>query len=235
LPIIMNLFHNVDFVFNNEHKFQERIGQERYFRGEGEFRSVKPGRHQWETNFVADLTSFQLPEWKERGAGGTSRNVQFTLADSMMHAHISEFGVGTYKKAHRHDAGAHIFCVTGAGYSLLWQEGENPVGTKRVDWKPGTLYAPPDGPTYHQHFNSAPVPSRYLALSFGGARYFISNARKKNYQEMDHSVSEGGNQVEYYEEDPRILDLYEQECAKNGVTSRMREIAQEAKLAAASA
>ncbi len=224
LPIILNLFHNVDFVFDNAHAFQDRVGDERYFRGEGEFRAVKPGRHQWETNFVADLTSFQLPEWKERGAGGTSSNVQFTLAGSTMHAHISEFGVGTYKKAHRHDAGAHIVCVTGNGYSLLWLDGQNPVETKRVDWKPGTLYAPPDGPTFHQHFNIASVPSRYFVMSFGGARYFISNARKANYQNMDKSVAEGGNQIEYEDEDRRILDLYERECARNGVTSRMRQI-----------
>jgi quercetin dioxygenase-like cupin family protein len=224
LPIILNLFHNVDFVFDNSYGFADRLGQDRYFLGEGEFRSVKAGRHQWETNFVPDLTSFELPEWKERGAGGTSRNVQFTLAGSTMHAHISEFGVGTYKKAHRHDAGAHIFCVTGGGYSLLWQEGESPVDTVRVDWQPGWLYAPPDGPTFHQHFNTAPVRSRYFVMSFGGARFFISNARKSNYEKMDRSVKEGGNQVEYEDEDPRVLELYERECARNGVTSKMREV-----------
>jgi gentisate 1,2-dioxygenase len=224
LPIIMNLFHNVDFIFDNEHAFLDRVGEDRYFRGEGEFRAVKPGRHQWETNFVPDLTSFALPEWKERGAGGTSRNVQFTLADSTMHAHISEFGVGTYKKAHRHDAGAHIFCVTGHGYSLLWQDGEDPVNTVRVEWKPGTLYAPPDGPTFHQHFNTANVPSRYLALIFGGARYFISSASKKVYEGMDKSVKEGGIQIEYEDEDPNILALYESELSKQGVASRMRDI-----------
>lgn len=224
LPIILNLFHNPSFIFENGHAFQDRVGEDRYFRGQGEFRAVKPGRHQWETNFVPDLTSFELPEWKERGAGGTSRNVQFTLAGSTMHAHISEFGVGTYKKAHRHDAGAHIFCVTGHGYSLLWLDGEDPVATKRVDWKPGTLYAPPDGPTFHQHFNTAPVSSRYLAMSFGGARFFISNARKKNYENMDKSVKLGGNQIEYEDEDPRILELYEQECLRNGVQARMRDL-----------
>jgi gentisate 1,2-dioxygenase len=150
--------------------------------------------------------------------------VQFTLADSTMHAHISEFGVGTYKKAHRHDAGAHIFCVTGHGYSLLWKDGEDPVDNVRVDWKPGTLYAPPDGPTFHQHFNSAAVPSRYLALIFGGARYFISSAGKKLYENMDKSVKDGGHQIEYEDEDLRVLELYERECAANGVSSRMREI-----------
>ena len=224
LPLIMNLFHNPDFIWNNEHAFQDRVGDDRYFRGEGEFRSVKPGRHQWETNFVADLTSFELPEWAARGAGG--RNVQFTLADSTMHSHISEFGVGTYKKAHRHDAGAHIFCVTGHGYSLLWTDGEDPVNTVRVEWKPGTLYAPPDGPTYHQHFNTASTYSRYLAIgspNSGGARYFISSAGKKTYESMDKSVKEGGIQVEYEDEDPRILELYERECARNGVQSRMHE------------
>jgi gentisate 1,2-dioxygenase len=224
LPIILNLFHNVSFIFENSHPFTDRVGEARYFQGQGEFRSVRPGRHQWETNFVPDLTSFELPEWKERGAGGSSRNVQFTLADSTMHAHISEFGVGTYKKAHRHDAGAHIFCVTGHGYSLLWLDGQNPVGTKRVDWKPGTLYAPPDGPTFHQHFNTAPVPSRYFVMSFGGARHFISSARKVGYENMDKSVKEGGNQIEYEDEDPRVLELYERECAHNGVQSRMAQL-----------
>jgi gentisate 1,2-dioxygenase len=224
LPIILNIFHNESFIWDNEHTFLDRVGDDRYYAGEGEFRSVRPGRHQWETNFVPDLTSFQLPEWKERGAGGTSRNIQFTLADSTMHAHISEFGVGTYKKAHRHDAGAHIFCVTGKGYSLLWQQGEDPVNTVRVDWKPGTLYAPPDGPTFHQHFNTADVSSRYLAILFPGARYYITAARKKGYEQMDMSVKDGGNQIEYHDEDPNILKLYEAECAKNGVASRMEEI-----------
>lgn len=226
LPLILNLFHNESFVFENEHAFQERVGEERYYRGEGEFRAVKPGRDQWETNFVSDLTSFQLPEWKARGAN--ARTVNFTLADSTLHAHISEFGVGTYKKAHRHNAGAHIFCVTGHGYSLLWKDEEDPVNTVRVDWKPGTLYAPPDGPTFHQHFNTADVPSRYLALgspNWSGPRYFVSTAGKRGYEQMDQSVNEGGNQIEYEDENPRILALYEQECASRGVESRMSRTA----------
>ncbi len=68
------------------------------------------------------------------------------------------------------------------------------------------------------------MPSRYLALIFGGARYFISSAGKKLYENLDKSVKDGGHQIEYEDEDPRVLELYEQECATNGVTSRMREI-----------
>lgn len=221
LPIILNIFHNTDFVFNNSYVFRDRVAEERYFKGEGEFRAVRPGRHNWETSFVPDLVSFQLPEWKERGAGG--RNIQFCLADSALHAHISEFPVGTYKKAHAHNAGAHIFCVSGHGYSLLWREGENPVGTKRVDWKPGMLYAPPDGPTYHQHFNTASQPSRYLALAFGGVRYPVLDSKISNYEGMDKSVEDGGFQVEYEDEDPRIHELFKSELAKLGIESRMGE------------
>ena len=40
---------------------------------------------------------------------------------------------------------------------------------------------------------------------------------------MDKSVKEGGIQLEYEDEDHRVLELYEKECAKNGVQSRMQE------------
>lgn len=218
LCLVLNLYHDLDFIYDNPYVFGKRAGAERYFKGEGEFRAVRAGRHNWETNFVPDLVGFSLPEWHERGAGGN--NIQFCLADSTMHAHISEFGVGTYKKAHRHAAGAHIFCVTGEGYSLLWKQGEDPTNTVRVDWKPGVLYAPPDD-LFHQHFNVAPQPSRYLALGFGGVRYPVLDSKRVSYEGMDKSMSEGGIQVEYEDEDPRIIKLYETELAKRGVQSRM--------------
>ena len=223
LPIIFNIFHNKDFIFDNNFSFNDRMAEERYFRGEGEFRAVKPGRHNWETSLVPDLVNFQLPEWKERGAGG--RNIQFCIADSALHAHISEIPARRYKKAHAHNAGAHIWCTNGFGYSLLWQEGvdPDPTNARRIDWKPGVLYAPPDGPTFHQHFNLAPEGSRYLALAFGGVRYPVLESKTKNYETMDQSDKKGGMQKEYEDEDPRIFDLYTRELAKHGLTPDMEE------------
>jgi quercetin dioxygenase-like cupin family protein/diadenosine tetraphosphatase ApaH/serine/threonine PP2A family protein phosphatase len=221
LALMLNLFHDVDYIYKNPYVFDKRAKEERYFHGEGELRQVRPGRHNWETNFVPDLVNFSLPAWKERGAAGN--NIQFCLADSTLHAHISEFGVGTYKKAHWHGSGAHIFCVTGEGYSLLWKDGEDPVNTTRVEWHPGVLYAPPDGPTYHQHFNLANVPSRYFVLGFGGVRYPVLDTARKTYEGMDRSKGEGGIQIEYEDEDPRILELFESELAKRGIKSNMRE------------
>jgi hypothetical protein len=40
---------------------------------------------------------------------------------------------------------------------------------------------------------------------------------------MDKTQEEGGNQVEYQDEDPRILDLYEKELSTRKLNSKMRE------------
>ena len=133
LPMIMNVFHNERFVFDTPFDFIDRAGKSEYFAGEGDLITVRPGNHMWETNFVTDLAAIELKSWGDRGAGGT--NIMFVLADGIMHAHISEMPVGTYKKGHRHGPSFHVMCVTGHGYSLLWFEGQKDF--LRVDWKHG--------------------------------------------------------------------------------------------------
>ena len=217
-PIVMNLFHNDSFVFDNPAEFPERLGAERHFSGQGDFLPLRPGRHMWETNFVPDLASFELQEWKARGAGGS--NMMFVLADGTMHAHISEMPVGTYKKGHRHGADFHVYAVTGQGYSLLWYEGDEDF--HRVDWRHGVVYAPPDM-MFHQHFNTSPDPARYLAVAFGGLRYPFTADKVKTFMGMDVSLKEGGRQIEYQDENPRIRELYQEELAKTGAEFRMTQ------------
>jgi mannose-6-phosphate isomerase-like protein (cupin superfamily) len=62
----MNCFRDEDLIFNCPVDFPERAGRPDYFVGEGEFISISPGRHQWETNFVPDLSGFELKEWCRR-------------------------------------------------------------------------------------------------------------------------------------------------------------------------
>ncbi len=219
LPLVLNAFHNEAFVFDNPFVFPERLGEQRFFKGDGEFIPMRPGRHMWETNFVPDLSSFKLQEWEARGAGGS--NIMFVLADGTMHAHMSEMPVGTYKKAHRHGPDFHVFAVTGQGYSLYWYEGDQDF--RRFDWQHGAVFAPTDM-LYHQHFNTSPEPARYLAVAFGGLRYPFSEDKKKTFTGMDVSVKEGGRQLEYEDQDPRIQRLYEEALAQHGITPKMDQI-----------
>ena len=223
LPLLLKLFHNDGFIFNNGYFFDDRLGKDNYYNGEGDLTMVRPGHNIWETNFVHDLSGIALTEWADRGAGAT--NLRFMLADSNMHAHISEIQTGTYKKAHRHGSGAHIFTVTGTGYSLLWVEGEKDF--KRVDWRPGMVFAPIDR-QFHQHFTTSTVPSRYLAVIGGSnARYPLTEAHRRTTAAEDGSrgkvstsIKLGGDQVEYEDQDPRIHEMWLDEMRKAGITPR---------------
>lgn len=126
----------------------------------------------------------------------------FLMSDNACSVHISEFPPGTYKKAHRHGAGAHVIILGGEGYSMLHFEGKEDERIK-ADWKDGSIFSPQHW-EYHQHFNTGPTPARYLACTFGRAVVVSQNAHADT------------NQIEYPDEDPAVYELYEAECLKRG-------------------
>ncbi len=226
MPLLMNLFHNERFIFNSDFEFGERSGKEGYFSGEGDFIPIRPGNHLWETNFVPDLADLEVYAYADRGGGGG--NVKFVLADGVMSGHMSEMPAGTYKKAHRHGAGTHVFTVTGHGYTLLWFEGDREF--ERVDWKHGYVFPPLNG-QIHQHFNMSPEPSRYLAIGFGNVRYPFTSQKRNTMigaagdkrQRSSLGIKDGGQQIEYVDQDPRIHALWLKEIAQAGVEPRMEK------------
>lgn len=224
-PLTLNLYHNIDFVFDNPCKFPERFGESKHFDGEGDHVPVDRGANVaplnlWETNFIHDLTSFKLYEMDARGKG--SLNISFVLADGTMHAHSSEIPKGRYKKAHRHAAGTHVHAVSGEGYSLLWHEGESEF--KEIPWRHGIMYTPPFW-MFHQHFNTCDEPARYLACSLGSRRYPFISLRKKSAEGGGSvSVQQGGRQIEYLDQDPRVHRKWLEAIANNGVKSEMGDI-----------
>ena len=214
----MNFFRSEEFIFNNPVGFPDRAGPAGFYSGEGEMTAIRPGRNLWETNFVADLAGFELRPWEARGAG--SSNMQFLLAEGSIGAHISGVPVGAYKKAHRHGPGAHVLAMTGTGYSLLWHEGQEDF--IRREWKYGFIYAPPDN-MFHQHFNTGPEQARYVAFLFGTKRYPIIGERRAHSENQgtDLSVKDGGCQLEYQDQDPKIHAMWLKEMRANGVPSKM--------------
>jgi quercetin dioxygenase-like cupin family protein len=214
-PPIINLFRNMDFVLNNNFRFSDRFAADAdTFSGDGESyksRNVTV----WDTNFVPNVRTIPLVARPGRGGGGSFLHIE--LSENTMIAHISEFPVGTYKKAHRHGPGAHVVIIGGQGYSLMWPEGE-PI--QRFDWHDGSVIVPPER-WFHQHFNTGATPARYLALRWGSRKF--PRVMGKAYG-TDESVKAGGDQIEYPDEDPAIRRMFEAELAKNGVTSRMDEV-----------
>lgn len=220
LPMMLNLFHNEKFVFHNDFYFEDRIGKKEFFAGEGILNMVRQGNDTWETNFVPDLQKIELPDFSDRGAGGGC--LIFLLADSSMHAHVAEMPAGTYKKAHRHGPGYHVMCVAGSGYSLMWHEGDQEF--IRIEWKNGIVFPPADQ-QWHQHFTTSHEPARYLATGFGSLRYPFTQARRDEILgekvAFATSTKEGGDQIEYRDQDPRIHPMWLEEIARRGLTSQM--------------
>ncbi len=217
-PTVLKLFHSWEFVFANPFVFRDRFsGEPDYFSGQGKLYRRRYN-HALETNFVADVRKLQLHPYKERGGGGT--NVHILLAHNSTGAHISQFQVGTYKKAHRHGPGAHVIILDGVGYTLLWREGDKE--RVKCDWRPGAVVVPPEN-WFHQHFNTGPTPARYLALRYSSIKYRQPGSESRG-EGSAVSIKQGGWQIEYEDEDPAIHRLFEAELARHGATCRMRSM-----------
>lgn len=212
-PVFINLCNDLDFIFNNPFVFKKRFsGKEEYFSAKGKLYDNRV----WESNFIPDVFSFKLKERKERGARG--HNIMFEISNNIMAAHISEFPVGTYKKAHYGHGGAQLLMLSGTGYTLLWpKDGGEKV---KVDWQAGTLFAPLEL-WFHQHFNTGKEPARYMAFRAGGSKKF--RGIRKDSRGAGISFKKGGRQIEYEDEEPEIRQMYKAELAKTGALWLMSE------------
>jgi len=208
-PPVINLYEDLNFVFNTQHDFANRFnGEPDYFSGKGEQKGLL-----LETNFVADAVNLPLISAKERGAGGG--HIRFNMARGSMNSHISQFPVGTYKKAHCHGPGAHVIILSGEGYSLMWPEGEE---ARQYDWEVGAMIVPPNM-WFHQHFNTGQTPARYLA--FKHEVVSIRNAQGVPKAWISRRV--GGDQIDYADESQAVRTRFEESLAKHGMKPRMEE------------
>lgn len=208
-PAIINAFGDLDFVFNTRHDFKERFGGEPgYFANKGEQKGLL-----LDTNFVADAINLPLVAAAERGAGGG--HIRFNMARGSMNSHISQFPVGTYKKAHAHGPGAHVIVMGGEGYTLMWPQGGEP---RRFAWKKGSLITPPNM-WFHQHFNTGTTPARYLAFKQEGVA--IRNTQGVPKAWISRRV--GGDQIDYADESREVRQWFAEALARHGLHSRMEE------------
>lgn len=221
MPTVMSVFRSEKFIFENPFVFDNRFaGEDAYYNGEGTLHAVQGKSFKvWRTNFVPDARTMQLHEWSERGAGGL--NVMLEMADARIHTHISQFPVGTYKKAHVDPrargsdpgGGSLLLILDGVGFTMAWHPGDKEF--RRLDWKRNSLIISPTG-FYHQHFNTGATPARYLAMTSGGG-----SRASRSQSFADVSEREGGGQIEYPDENPEIHRIFEEGLRKNGAECSM--------------
>ncbi len=223
-PMIIDIFHNEDFIFNCDYQFKDRYDtQEHFFAEEQKRYQVGRGTY-WETNFIADVANAMIDSHEWKAAGG--RFTGFEISGNTMVGHLVEWPVGRYHKAHYHGAGAVLVILRSEGYSIMWPNelGTHPYqaghGDKvvKVDWRPGSIFSPPSG-WFHQHFNLGSDKARQLAFRYGSKKHPAGfwTACERRDEGVFTSVKEGGTLIEYEDEDPEIRRIYEAALKGRGI------------------
>jgi oxalate decarboxylase/phosphoglucose isomerase-like protein (cupin superfamily) len=216
LPLAMSLIPDAAFFFNSTAPGSGTLASDsaNFYSEAKMFKTTDSAGHpwaEWHGNFFPDMLAWDRlnPYWG-RGAGGSSVSIMYS--GSELSARMSVFPVGTYKKAHRHGPGRVIVIPGGDGYSVMWEEGKEPV---IVPWHEGSVFSPPDR-WFHQHFNLGGIPARYLRpISSGALPQFSGRSERVEDRAKD--------QIEYVDEDPWIRQHFEAELAKKGLKSLMPE------------
>jgi len=233
-PIVMDLFHSPEFVFEDNYIFKDRYsGEENYFK-EGQKLDRGSSVHLvWDTNFIPDLkeAADMLEDPLEGVKGAGVRIMNFEMSENILTGHISEWPVGMYHKAHYHGPGAILLGLRSKGYVLLWPKklGTTPYKdgygdqVVKVNWGDGAVYSPGDG-WFHEHFNTGSQPARHIAFRTGGTKYKVSLRGSENDNATVVDIKKGGALIEHEDEDPEIHAQFEAALAHEGVQCAMGEV-----------
>ena len=233
-PMVIDLFHNLDFVFDNPYVFRDRFtgADAEYFTREERF--MEGSGMIWETNFIDNVNEALVDDQAAKGAG--VKITIFDMAKNSFAGHLTEWPVGKYHKAHHHQGGAILMIARSEGYSLMWPQelGVRPYENRfddqivRFDWGLYSVFSPPTK-WFHQHFNTGTETARQLAFRPGGSANNPTGFRRSGSRVVNGkpgvyiSYREGGTLIEYEDEDPKIKVDYEQILSEAGIESKMPE------------
>src|SRR5581483_81616 len=231
-PLIVDVFHNMDFVFNAKDQFTDRYdARAKYFDvGERRRQTTSWGSVSvWETNFIPDVTGANLDKSETKASGLFATN--FEMSGNVLVGHMTEWPMGRYHKGHYHGGGAILLIVRSKGYSLMWPRelGTQPYASGhgdqvvRVDWRPGSVFSPATG-WFHQHFNTGPEPARNLAIRYGSHNYGLQFWNMQSGKGSLLDIKKGGSMIEYEDEDPEIRRQFRADLVAEGVEYSMPEL-----------
>ena len=221
MPEVINMYHNIDFVFNNHYVFTDRYTEsmQDFYNSEGKHRNLRL----FETNFIADIRKFDLDQYAERG--NRTSIMRLAMGGGIaLGAHIMTAGEGTYVTAHRHQAGAHVIVIDGEGYELLFMPGEE-QNRRKVPTKPYAVVAPRLN-EFHQHLNSGKGNYTMLAFRGGGGRFGSGRGYDPNVHTQSKNPYADGVGIPLELEDPAVRKEYYAELEKNGINLRLAPLDQ---------
>ena len=222
-PEAMEPFHNTEFIFNSDFNFTDRYGgQSDFFNPtETRYKEHTQGGRVWETHFIPDVSEAFI---EDHGGGKVTggSGMGYRMGTNFPNGHIGQWPAGVYHKAHWHGPGAILIGLKAKGYVLLWHKdlGPHPYTdghedqVMKVEWGPRSIYTPPQN-WYHAHFNTGSEPARHIAV-------YRSLTQRGSYVEGDNfrilmSSREGGNVLDYEDEDPQIRQRFIEDLKKEGV------------------
>lgn len=230
-PVVMDLFHNTDFVFGDGFVFKDRYsGEDDYFKVREKVDRGSRVHKVWDTNFIPDLKLAveMLDDPVEGVKGARVKIMNFEMSENVLTGHLSEWPVGMYHKAHYHGPGAILLGLRSKGYVLLWPKelGTTPYESGhgdqviKVNWGEGAVYSPGDG-WFHQHFNTGKEPARHIAFRTGGTKYKVSFREAGREDATVTDIKKGGALIQHEDEDPTVHAQFEQALMRQGVRCAM--------------
>jgi mannose-6-phosphate isomerase-like protein (cupin superfamily) len=232
-PNAINLYGNVDFIFNNSYVFKDRYdGADDYFKPRDDL-APDPvrGLAMRKTNIIPDIMACELPLDNRRSPG--YRRIEPHMAGNRFYLWIGQHETGRYSKAHYHGSAAVLICVKGKGYTYTWPKELGPTPWKdgkadqvrRQDYEPVGMVsaAPMSGDWFHQHFGISKEALRLTAW-FGpnnarGRKPGLPGVKQLDAGAID--MRAGGSAIPYDMEDPYLRQEYEEALKANGAVSRM--------------
>ncbi len=230
-PPIMALYRSRRFIFGNPYEFEDRYeGYGDYFKpAEQLVTHPESGRYLNPGNLIPDTLNCEVPLENQRGAG--HRHFGWRLSENTFYGFLAEYPPGRYSKAHYHPSGPVVVCLKGKGYSITWPTSigirpwENGKGhlVKRQDYTAGGLVsAAPGGDNwYHAHFGTDKGNFRVLAFLGGWPRPVFGAPGDEHTWNLDQT--QGGNTIEYRDEDPQIRKDFLVALEKEGAEFQMPE------------
>lgn len=218
-PMMLDTFHDRDFIFNNDHHFASRFSPSSGYGSKEERLLAESGVQALRSNVIKDVLEIPIDADERRGSG--ARITAFEMAGNVLAGHLAEWPPRQRQKAHYHAPGAVLLIARSEGYSLMWPsqaglrpfESGNADQVVRVDWRVGSAFCPPDQ-WFHQHFNTGKEAARQIAVRYGSTDHPVGFAAGLRTPGRDAvptrtSIKAGGTAIEHEDEDPQIWAEYQ--------------------------